>query len=201
MIFIMMSMKRGAIFIALGCIFLIIVENSKNGASLKSVFKNFFIVIAIIGVVYYSFVNILSSNDYFSSKMASDGGSGRTDIYSVLWSTYLFDFNFLAQIFGKGANATILLIGNYAHNDWLEILINQGLVGIVVYMIYWKNFIREILKAKKIMHSYYPLLMLLMITLLKSFFSMSYSGMSYIECIAIGVYIAQFEQKRKFQVS
>ena len=31
-------------------------------------------------------------------------------------------------------------MSNFAHNDWLEILTNQGLVGVVIYGFYWVCF-------------------------------------------------------------
>lgn len=190
--FLMMSMKRGAMVIAIVCVILFFVGNKWRSSKLKSLI--FFLI--LLCVIYWLYINILSSNDYFLSKMEQAGGSGRTDIFSLLWNTYTCDYSFWEELFGRGANSTILVAGNYAHNDWLELLINQGIIGVIFYLVYWKNFLHVTLRVKRCRKFFYPLLMLFVITLLKSFFSMSYSGMSYIECIAIGYFIAQSDNSR-----
>ena len=190
--FLMMSMKRGAMVIAIVCVILLFVGNKRRGSKFKSLI--FFLI--LLCVIYWLYINILSSNDYFLNKMEQAGGSGRSDIFSLLWHTYTHDYSFWEELFGRGANSSILIAGNYAHNDWLEILINQGIVGIIFYMVYWRNFLHVTLSVKRCQMIFYPLLILFVITLLKSFFSMSYSGMSYIECIAIGYFIAQSDNSR-----
>lgn len=190
--FLMMSMKRGAMVIAIVCVILFFIGNKERSSKLKSLI--FFLI--LLCVIYWLYINILSSNDYFLNKTEQAGGSGRTDIFSLLWNTYACDYSFWEELFGRGANSSILVAGNYAHNDWLELLINQGIVGVIFYLVYWKNFLHVTLSVKRCRKFFYPLLILFVITLLKSFFSMSYSGMSYIECIAIGYFIAQSDNSR-----
>lgn len=199
--FMMMSMKRGAMIIALLGI-LIILKGSRKAVS-RSVInvKSIFLTIVIFGFIYYVYVNYLGTNDYFLNKIDDGGGSGRTDTYYILLNTFANRFDFLSMLFGEGANSTIKIAGNYAHNDWLEILINQGLLGIVIYLFYWRCFFTEVSLNKKNMDIFYPLCLLFVMTLLKTFFSMSYSGMSYIDCLSFGFFVAKSNYKRIHKAS
>ena len=93
---------------------------------------------------------MLTTNEYFAYKMteATDGASGREDSYTFIWNYFLNKLdsgNYLNCIFGEGANASVRITGNYAHNDWLEILTNQGIFGIIIYSIYWLKYYKSIM--------------------------------------------------------
>ena len=99
--------------------------------------------------------------------------SGRNLMYAYFYDTFMHNSRGLDYIFGYGADGTIKLFQNFAHNDWLEIAIDCGLFGIIIYFFYWWNFFKEVrsLKESPMLHS---MMILTIIPLfLKSFFSMS----------------------------
>lgn len=194
--FMMMSMKRGAMLIAVVCIIILLIGNKKKQNKSIISEKQIGYSVVILFFIYYIYINYLSTNDYFISKIESEGGSGRTDMYFKLFNSFVDNYEFFSMIFGKGANASIIITGNYAHNDWLEILINQGIIGILIYLYYWKCFLTEVRQNKGNVELFYPLLLLFVMTLSKSFFSMSYAGMSYVDCLALGFYTAKSATNR-----
>ena len=67
--------------------------------------------------------------------------SGRDNIAKLIIDYHGTQANVFQIVFGSGSDGTLRLIGAYAHNDWLEILFNQGIVGIIMYVIYWISFL------------------------------------------------------------
>ena len=76
--------------------------------------------------------------------LKDDGGSYRSYIYEVVWDKYK-ESSLLDQIFGRGFNAVRYTmdiktgyehIGNAvsAHNDFLEVLVDYGMVGLAMYL-------------------------------------------------------------------
>lgn len=97
----------------------------------------------------------------------------------------------LNQIFGLGANATLKVTTNFAHNDWLEILINQGAVGILVYLAFYYRWFQTWRKMDNIKVEKLALGLCLLILFMKTLFSMSYNSVSVYLSIVIGFSIAQ----------
>lgn len=81
----------------------------------------------------------MDNSAYFNQTLEGNS-SGRDSIYSILWYEFLENGSLFYCLFGFGADATISIAGNFAHNDWLELLINNGLLGIVLYVGYWWRF-------------------------------------------------------------
>jgi O-antigen ligase len=99
--------------------------------------------------------------------------------------------NFGQLLFGYGADGSIKEVGIYAHNDWFEMLIDMGLLGVFVYGLFWTVFFIEWRKHKldKDKLVYYILGGMLIVLLPRTFFSMLYShleitaGMLFSYCI------------------
>ena len=70
--------------------------------------------------------------------------SGRDYIIMKLWSFYT-NTSILQQIFGAGFARTLSIAGNYAHNDWIEMLIDCGFVGLLLYGLFYVALIRRII--------------------------------------------------------
>ncbi len=54
------------------------------------------------------------------------GGSGRLDLWKTAWEGFQKSI-----IWGNGGKYVLRKAGNYAHNDYLEILSSHGLIGFV----------------------------------------------------------------------
>lgn len=86
--------------------------------------------VAFLGYKYYL------GNEYLQNRLelAAQGNiSGRDIIYSNIWNSWL-NSNSFHFLFGYGFAASIKITGgSFAHNDWLEILSNFGLLGAIIF--------------------------------------------------------------------
>lgn len=197
---ILLSMKRGAIIIAVlltGVYFYYLFRESSRSKKLSVCL---ILIIALFGA-YYSFEKRMSSSDYFQSrvdKTMEGNSSGRDVIYAFFWDYYINNTTPEEFLFGKGANATLEIFGQYAHNDWLEIAINQGLFGIVVYLLFWISFLRICLKKNIPPDVKVALWMLFTIYFLKSMFSMSYREFTLYSSMVLGCCVAVVNNQDSF---
>lgn len=76
--------------------------------------------------------------------------SGRDIIVSKL-ITHFVDADIGEIIFGAGFVQTLTIAGNYAHNDWLEFLIDIGLVGFSIYCVFYLSLLYTIKNTNDIL--------------------------------------------------
>lgn len=136
MIFVILGSKRGAL-IAGGITLLMYFyylwktqdKQKKNQTRALTVST-----IVILGVLVYRF---FTENQFLLDRMSDiSGGSGRDRIYSDIFQAWFSNESFLNFIFGYGfAASRSLTNGLFAHNDWLEMISNFGLIGGIVYLI------------------------------------------------------------------
>ena len=184
------TIKRGAIIIGALCTFYFLFT-SVRGSSKKVKWYIWLLVIVFLIVGTRYLLDFFNNNEYLQLRMENTlegDSSGRDLIYENAWNVFL-NSSFITAVFGHGSWATIRLIGIEAHNDWLEILVNQGVFGITVYLLYWivffKTYKRE--KDKQIR----PILgMLIIIYFSLTLFSMSYSDMTLPANLALGYSLA-----------
>ena len=145
LIFILLSGKRGAIVCGL-CSLVIFFFFQIKEFSFKKVFGILFGVAISVLLLSYTYNWVIDSNLYFQSRIGKlrTGDIGhRSELYTTFINHFLNDDVF-HQLFGNGANATLIISNNYAHNDWLEILINQGVLGVIIYLFYFSSFFKEL---------------------------------------------------------
>ena len=163
--------------------------------------------IVAIWVIYMFVMNLYETSDYFKARFINtmEGDtSNRTYIYTHFYDFFIYQTSGLEFLFGCGANATYLKLGELAHNDWLEFAINQGLIlGVIPYLVYWIVFIWEREHFYHGLTTYKQVLGDLIIFLfVRSFFSMSLDGMPTIATLCIGYCLAQNEKaKRELQIN
>ena len=133
--FIILSTKRGAIFIAALVTITFLWYNLRQSKGKKK-----FIIITITTLFFilaYQFINdLLINNSYFYGRIQdtlSGNSSHRDEIYLSMWDAYTSSENPIHKLFGRGAYGTLTVGMNFAHNDWLEILTNQGLLGVIIF--------------------------------------------------------------------
>lgn len=134
----------------------------------------------------------MSTSDYMMSRIESTmqgNSSGRDKLYSYFWRYFTEEANALHYLIGRGANGTLEIYYNYAHNDWLEIAVNQGLLGLIIYAFYWLVFYKT---WKNAINSDAKTIFVLTILILfaKSIFSMSYGAMTYVSASILGYALA-----------
>lgn len=193
-IFIVISMKRGAILIGAICILYFVfsaLRNLKGKQKFGIIMLTIISSIAIIGVIQ----NMIETNEYFNYRIEQtlEGDSSNRDIiYAKYWNHIQNEQSPFLLLFGNGANATLTIGNNYAHNDWLEIAINNGLIGVVIYIAYFIGIIKDYIKSRKRLKYYYSnsLLMSILILLSTSLFSMSYGSIEISQTLAMGFVLA-----------
>lgn len=177
LMFILLGMKRGAVIIGLFALIYFLYSN-RHVVQKKHKILTYALTIGIITFIIYEVNSLLITNEYFLERIDSTmegDSSNRDELYSYFWSHFKNETSIIDFLFGHGANGTLAIYIDYAHNDWLELAINQGVLGLSIYIIYWFIFIKSIrvYHNNKLMKNF--LVMFLIIFLIKSLFSMSYT--------------------------
>ena len=201
-LFLLLAMKRGAILCAM--IFLMAfmwhkMKNAKGGR------KFGFIFLLTIGFYFFiQFVeNRLATSDYFSYRVEQTlegNASGRDDMYSQILSHYFNDTGVIQKLVGYGANGTIKLFTNYAHNDWLEIITNQGLLGVIIFVYYCLCFWRTIRRGRLSSESHFALLVVFLMFLPQTFFSAGITNTIIFTSSMIGFALADGFDKKEITI-
>lgn len=194
--FILMSMKRGAILIAFVCFFVFVRESYSTSKNKK---KWIFAIIAVLVFMCFLANELLETSDYFNERLSEtkEGNSSARDfLYTRLINYFLYSANPIQFLFGSGADATLKVVGQYAHNDWIEIAVNQGAFGVVVYSYYWLYFYKSFKSIKRKEPIYNALRLLFIIYFLMTFFSMSYNNMHTFSTLVLGYCLSIFKQRK-----
>jgi len=136
--FVISGAKRGAFIVAMVILIFLLFYQAKSADSRNRISRFvgnavFFLIILIILDRFYL------RNQYLNSRLTDlvqGDTSGRIIIYSNILSNWIND-NIGYKTFGHGFAASIITsgTGNYAHNDWLELLSNFGVIGVFVYIL------------------------------------------------------------------
>lgn len=192
-VFMIMGMKRGALLIGMVCLVWLIWNNLKK-AKLKMKLGIVAMSMALCVLGYMFIQSQMENSPYFQKRIEETiegNSSGRDNLYIFFVDYFWNKTTPLQFLFGSGANATIKISPNYAHNDWLEIIINQGVFGIIIYLFYWFCFCRTAVFGKYAYHERLSLQLLFVIFLLETFFSMSYGAMPINASFVLGYSLAQ----------
>lgn len=200
MYMIVIGMKRGAILLAVPCMVFLLLELYKTSTRRQ---KTLIILMSIVVVVFcVELVQyMLETSDYFNTRLQktmSGDSSHRDTIYTQAINVFLNEENLIYKLFGHGGYSTLDLMMNNAHNDWLEILVNHGIVGILVFMNVCFQMCYTTKQAKKYNSSLYiSLLTITIIFIGRTVFSMAYSDMGHGLIIAMGYVIAQLKNEQE----
>lgn len=132
-IYVMTGAKRGAI-LCLAAVLLYLMWWYYRGkkVSWRTILGILILITAIgVGINYF-----FTTDDYLQQRLEDtlEGNSSARDyLYAKLWNTWL-NADMLTQLFGHGSAQTVIIAGNYAHNDWLELLTDVGLLGAIIYL-------------------------------------------------------------------
>lgn len=187
---IILCMKRGAIIIGIICFIYFIYSTIKASRGKTRRMIILLSVFAIAGTILLV-QDMTATSEYFVQRLVQtlDGDTSNRDvIYTNLWNVFINESNPLKLLFGRGANATLAVGMNLAHNDWLELAINQGVLGLVVYVYYFISLLKDASQVRKRnVLDYKILLMSTLILFSRSLFSMSYSDVDVVLMLAIGI--------------
>lgn len=121
--------------------------------------------------------NELQSNAFVLERFTAleqGNSSGRNVIYENLWINWSHHYDLVEKLFGGGFCKSPRINGGlFAHNDWLELLTDIGLLGIVAYTFVICSMVSLAIRAKNRTIKY-CMVAISAIWILKTMFSMSY---------------------------
>ena len=202
--YLMEGAKRGNIICAIPVLFIFILSIFRN-KQVKFYEKLVFIVFLLFATSWG--VEKFVENEYLQARVEQtmEGDSSDRDVlYTNAWRTFSESENIRNMLFGYGFDGALHhpKIKAYAHNDWLEILVDYGVLGAFFYLsIFFLLFMR--IRKEKDFRKYYVMITISVIWLLKSAFSMGFTGETiFILFIAWG-YVCQVKdsesQKRRLR--
>ena len=146
------SGKRTALISIILCGFLppLLEKDNKRGGK-KSGAMVLLMIVCIV-LVYVSEYLSKSINITIVERMQSlqeDGGSGRTTTYALVWEAFK-NSTIIKQLIGHGYNAVFLdrVSISSAHNDFLEVLYDYGIIGLILYASLLITFIGKAVKLR-----------------------------------------------------
>ena len=147
----------------------------------KSFFRTLLLIVAIIGIAIWA-KDVILADDYLLQRYEDTlegNSSGRDVIYQTMWNMWYESDNILTIIFGYGFDGTIAFSPRHSrgHNDWLEILIDFGIVGILCYMWIFVSILKVLRNTRS--DIVYPILLsIFFIWSLKTLYSMGFTDES-----------------------
>ena len=158
-----------------------------------------------MAVVGYNAHQIFEKNDYVAQRfeqLQEGNSSGRDVIYAESWQLWSQSGNLQNFVFGYGTDGTVhnLSMHKRAHNDWLEILVDYGLIGAISYMIIFIVLATYIWQNRK-NKDYLPLLIsIAIIWITKSMYSMGFQEEWFAFLLMpLGIAIGNIEKEKKVQ--
>lgn len=202
MYFVIYGLKRGAIITGLLLIVWFIYTVTSNSKKMRrSLIMFLTIILLLFG---WNYINgYYLSSEYFQSRveLTMEGvSSNREWIYTTLLQHFRDNQNVIQQLFGEGAYHTETLIGLKAHNDWLELLIDCGVFGVLVYIIYWFCFIRDFIKSKSDYLIFSMLGACFIYTFVRTLFSMSFTDVPFTICMIMGFCFASMNNNTQTSI-
>lgn len=199
--FVVVAMKRGAIIVA-ACIIVYFLYKSLSVASKRQ--RIAVILLSLIAMIVGSYfvMDFFASSAYFQHRLnetMEGNSSGRDVAFALLLDYWLNKTTALQFLFGSGANYSVEIWGNYAHNDWLELATGQGLFGVILYIFYFVCLRKDISRLKHNSNpDYFVVMNMVFITIfLATLFSMSYASMSLSTKVALGYCLGQLSYPAK----
>lgn len=188
MFFVISSMKRGAMLFGLLGMGYFLFANLRGERKLN---KAIFVIVAIAAVAYIiQFVQgLLVESSYFNERLlqTQEGYSSGRDILLADLASYLVnDANAFQWLLGSGLDATVAIAGNLAHNDWMELLVDCGILGVILYLRSWFGYWKDLRRMPK-EDDYKQMLILVGLFMFgKTFLSMGFADVQLGSMIAMG---------------
>lgn len=195
--YVVQGMKRGAIIVVvIGCGYFVW-ESYKNAkGNKKFLYILLGLVVVIAGVMYFQYQ--LENSDYMKLRLerTMEGDmSERENMYPDYLDFYFNNATIAEYLLGYGADGTLKNMGDFAHEDWIETLMNQGFLGIVLLLNYWLAILYVTIKSYMRRYSNITLILSLFIIIYftKSLVSMSINDMTIFSTSALAYALAAMD--------
>lgn len=193
-VMILLTFKRGAMLIAtFSFVFLFFSEWKVSKSSMGRIGLIIVVLVALVFLSNYV-MRLFESNDYFNSRVmrTMEGDSSHRNTIFNDYFNFFLEGNLFKITFGHGVLATLRILGLEAHNDWLEYGIDLGLVGLLIYFMYWRELVRLFKSSKFIAvpEIRFALGLFIICYFLKTLFSMSFHDMTFYATSVLGYSVA-----------
>ncbi|MCH5307075.1 MAG: hypothetical protein J1E37_03280 [Prevotella sp.] len=196
-VFLLMAMKRGAILIGTLCTILYLYNWLRYAKRQTKIYAFAGIIAIAIGIGLFV-SDMYENSPYFQHRIEStlEGNtSGRDEIVSHLLDEYTNKGSTVNLLFGFGANGTLKHGGRYAHSDWVEMLIDQGAIGVFILLSFYVSLFLFLCRTRRRNAVKNAALMLFIIMSAKTVFSMSICAMLPYTTLLLGYSIWQISKK------
>ena len=147
------SLKRSALVVLVACGLVMFIKEYNSTARVKrnmiiAIFT--FMIFALFCLPMVLKVNNSALGLLWKTRF-TNGATDRIDIYLDIWKNFLSS-DVLSILFGHGQNA-VLRTSSYglsAHNDFLEILFDYGIIGLIIFCAFLLRLIRSMRNFKQI---------------------------------------------------
>lgn len=175
-VYCVLGAKRGPVILGGISSTLLILSMFSHSTTKKKTLITLVMILFFFGL--YMFIeHQMETSPYFAMRVnqTMEGyTSGRDDYAKRVWDYYVNSTTTTQFFIGMGAQSTLSVNESYAHNDWLGILLEQGILGGLLYLLYWIGFILTWVKSKKNHDAFVAIGLLIFIGLGKTVFSMYY---------------------------
>lgn len=197
--FVILGSKRGAI---VSCIFSMIcfMYYTYKDLSGKSIYNKIILILLSFSAIYIVYSVFLGNSFILQrfERVAEGQISHRDVIYRTIWNYWLNASSVFNLLFGFGFVASVEITGKYlAHNDWLEVFSNMGLMGVIIYasLIYQSYKLKNNFYASSIWHQ---MLVTIMLTwIIMTIFTTRYNGLVSIYSNVLIGYITGLSHRNK----
>lgn len=149
-----MSSKRGALVaMLLMMVVYFFFSGTTNKGKKSNIVLRVVVFVFVIVVVYYVVLRLVGLYDLNMfdrmEKLGDDGGSGRAERWGIILNAFSADSNIIQMLFGHGNGTITKLVGGHAHNDFFEFLYEYGLFAFVLYVAFYVQLIKEVIRMYK----------------------------------------------------
>ena len=179
-IMIVMAMKRGAILSA-AIAMAIMIYYSFSDRSRRHKTLVFILTSVLISAIVVYVIWLFENSDYFMyryNETLDGNASGRDRMFPMFIDHILSRSSLFSILFGSGFDGSVKFIGAYCHNDWFEVTIDHGFIGLSCLFYYWWCFRKNTRFIKTQIDYYLPIILILAITLCNTLYSFSITNMS-----------------------
>ena len=210
-IMIIFTTKRAGLLVIVCGLFLSQIAEYHMAKTLKKKWKKMLTIAAISVAAVIAMVFLVQTFNLNILQrfmgISEDGGSGRIQIWDRVYLSYSSGSIF-ERLFGQGYQSVtrLMLTGRaiLAHNDYLEILHDYGIIGLVLFSIWLfqvlSNFVKMWYRRDRFLPSYcYTLSAMILLSILSYFFIQSYL-INFTACY-LGIVMALSTNNKKFNLS
>lgn len=191
-LFSLFAMKRGAFLVVAVCLLYYLYGQTRN-VKMSTKFTTIVLILITLAGVWIFSNEKLKSSDRFQNRVEQTiegNDSNRGNLHKIQLDNFVNRGDIVTFLFGFGADGTLKISPNYAHNDWIEVLVDQGILGLSIFLYFWIVFFKTWRRSKKIPWAYNIIGMIFISSLIRTVFSMWYSNTNMFVAIPLGYCLA-----------